>query len=263
MAYWLEHRFIDHLHELDGAFVSPITNELMTLTDLQRGLALATLLSLPGDKQELNPLKFGHNQQHPISRRWLAERWGKPISQDTYANWVRAMTQAGVFRFTGEKGRNYQIEAGLALECELYQDQGLCDVKRHNPHWHKTTPTKRDTPSLKQSTPSPEPIREPAQPEETPPIHLDTNKANKSQQVTTNQKTLEREIEIEKTLPDNYLAWLRIRTENRGRDIPSPMDKAEADRCYELTGVDLEPGGSWESGIHPSPLTGSKQLTNN
>lgn len=276
MPYCLEHRFIGHLNEIHGDFVSPVTKERMSFTDLHKGITLATLLCLPQDNEKKDPLKFGYRARYPISRKVISEMYGKPISQDTYANWVKAMTRAGVFIFTRELGGNYSIEAGLALDCDLYRPYGLCD-ENHFPYWFPTPQLNPSTPSSEQSTPSNEPILEQGLPEDTPPIRLDINKLNKPQQVETSENTLlatqenlleEEEEEDEDPwgildLPYRYLQWLSIRTNLKGLDEPSSMDIAEAWRCYELTGVDLEQGGAWLTGRQNSPLAGYKGKPNN
>lgn len=263
MPYWLEHRFIAHLHELDGDFISPVTKERMTLTDLHKGITLATLLCLPQDPDKQDPLKLGHRASFPISRKVIALMYGKRITQDTYANWVKAMTRAGVFVFTiNEPYGNYSIEAGLALDCERYKDQGLCDLDTHYPYWHKPPLAKQSTPSVEQSTPSSEPIREQGLPEETPPIHLDINKVNKPQEIETSKNTPDQVIETKESLPSLYESWTWARAKKRGLEKPSPMDIAEAWRLYEQTGRDLEPGGAWTDG-RSNPLTGTKALANN
>jgi hypothetical protein len=258
MPYWLEHRFIAHLHELDGDFTSPVTNETMALTDLHKALALATLLCLPYDPDKQDPLKFGHRAQFPISRKVIGLMFGKPVTEDTYANWVKAMTRAGVFVFTiNEPYGNYSIEAGLALDCARYGDRGLCDPETHNPYWFKPPKVNQATPSVEQSTPSVEPIPEPGLPEESPPIHLDINKENKPEQGGTSENTKELESETLENLPSNYQKWAWIISGLKGLGQPSSLDIIEAWRCYKRTGVDLEPGGLWLDG-RQNPLTGSK-----
>jgi hypothetical protein len=230
----------------------------MFLTDLHKALALATLLCLPQDDQKRDPLKFGYRERFPISRKVIGLMYGKPVTEDTYANWVKAMTRAGVFVFSkDEPGGNYFIEAGLALDCARYKQFGLCDLDTHYPSWFDTSRLNRDTPSVEQSTPSSEPIHEPGLPEETPPIHLDIKKENKPEQVETSENTKELELETLEKLPENYQAWAWIRAGLKPIDQPSSMDIAEAWRCFKLTGVDLEPGGLWLDG-RPNPLTGSK-----
>jgi hypothetical protein len=257
MPYWIEHRLF-HINELEGDFTSPVTNETMFLTDLHRGIAGAVLLCLPYDPEKRDPLKFGYRERFPISRKVIGLMYGKPVTEDTYANWVKAMTQAGVFVFTMDKpGGNYFIEAGLALDCARYGDRGLCDPETHYPYWFKPPRLSQVTPSVEQSTPSSEPSPELGLPEETPPIHLDIKKENKPEQVETSENTKELELETLEKLPENYQAWAWIRAGLKPIDQPSSMDIAEAWRCFKLEGVDLEPGGLWLDG-RPNPLTGSK-----
>jgi hypothetical protein len=184
--------------------------------------------------------------------------YGKPVTQDTYANWVKAMTRAGVFVFSTDKpGGNYFIEAGLALDCARYKQFGLCDPDTHYPYWFKPPRLSQATPSVEQSTPSSEPSPELGLPEESPPIHLDINKENKLQEEGTSQNTNELELETLENLPGNYQEWAWINARRKGLAKPSSMAIIEAWRCYKETGEDLKPGGLWLDG-RENPLTGSK-----
>ena len=264
MPYNLEQCFVDHTSELEqGFFVNPETQEIGELTAMVRYLVMCMLLRLPGDPDESDPHAIARGNKYFISAKWVSDCAGIRVHTDTYAKLVRQTTQAGIFVWTREPGGNYSITGGVTLRCEHFTELGLCDPKRHDPSWYKRS-IKPSTNSIKPSTNSINESQLLGEIDSPALVHLDKNNRNNfnNQEQTLNtglgvSETKELELETLENLPGNYQAWAWARSKKREQGSPSSMDIAEAWRCYELTGVDLEPGGLWLDG-RPNPLTGSK-----
>ncbi len=267
MTYWLEHRFIAHLHELDGPFVSPITKDLMTLTSTHRMITQAVLLVIPQDPKKQDPLKFGFEMGYPISRKTVSLKVGKRLTESTYASWVKALRLAGVFIFLREPGGNYIIEAGPALDCANYPNLGMCDVETHNPNWLDTSSETGRGRLQKRSRYSRNRSTHPLKGEEGAHISTRHKETKETEQVEINKILVEgtaslegiHELASERSidkLPPNYMKWLDIRRINRGLEEITNKEFAQAWVYFKQSGEDLPTDGPWTDGRENPLLLG-------
>ena len=141
------------------------------------------------------------------------------------------------------------------MRCEYFTHLRLCAPARHLPGWF-TISVKPSTISVKPSTPSVEESNLPDKPYDPALVHLDINKLNKP---NNQEQTLKTGLEVsqveeiknpepEKQLPPNWEKQIWIVAKKLGFQEPRQIDKAHAWNTYEETGLDLEPGGIWETG---------------
>jgi hypothetical protein len=258
MTYWLEHRFKDHSSELEfGSFVSPVTNDQMTLSNTQRGIALAVLLCMPQDPNKKDPLGFRFGYR--ITKAFVERAIGKPISDGTYRDFFDLYELAGVFELERELGSGHILRPGKLLLCELYPG---CDPVTHNPYWLPGNPSdSNSTPYGNDRSPLQER-------QESPPNSLDINNLNKPLITLNTDLGIEKVLLVEDPdprepggdpephpdLPQRIISWLDIRRDKAGLDTWRPGDIANANEYWERTGQDLPETGSWTSGAsYPFP----------
>jgi len=258
MAYWNCHALEGHANETEGgSFVSPVTNENCNLTWAESKLAETLLRRLPNT----NDLPWGDQIGFTITRNNLSTWAGKNIDPSTYKTAIDKLELAGVFEVTRELGEGHKMKIGRLLRC----DQNQCLNPMHYPF---------DYPLAKPSTPLSNPTRE-LEETETPAMVSPDIKNLKNSLITPNtllaisneleslsgnqesapdQCVSDEPLDLETLLPRCWVEWLWIRARKRGLEQPSPMDIGYALNEYEVTGLDLEPGGVWQDGRpNPSP----------
>ena len=266
MVYWLEHRFADHLSELElDGFVSPITHDLCRLTWQQREIARSILLKYP--VSETDPDIFGARFGYTMSRTTLSKWTGKEVNPEAYKKALNALEAAGVFTFEREQARAHIFRPGEALRiCEKIQ----CRITEHYPGL-KQPPWINSSDIL--STPSENLSLVVRKSEHTPQKSLDIKNLNNNQEITN---TLS-EISITENLPPGqssepnsepgatasaaleslpdpgqlinpgFALWAESERKRKGLDTPSPMDIATA-KLYTAKGLDLPEEGVWLTG---------------
>ncbi len=258
MTYWLEHRFKDHSSELEfGSFVSPVTNDQMTLSNTQRGIALAVLLCMPQDPNKIDPLGFRFGYR--ITKAFVERAIGKPISDGTYRDFFDLYELAGVFELEREQGYGHIIKPGKLLICEHYSG---CDPATHNPYWLPANPSDSN------STPYGNERGHLRKPEDSPPNSLDINNLNKPLITSNTDLGIEKVLSVEASvpslpaenlepcsdLPERIRAWLDKRRDKAQLEVWRQGDIAIANEYWERTGQDLPDTGSWTSGAsYPFP----------
>ena len=270
MAYWNCHALEVHANETEiGNFVSPVTNEVITLTWAQSKIAETILRRLP--TTESNP--WGQSYAWVVTNSTLSAWVGKYISPPLYAKAIWNLELAGIFEVTREIGEGHKITIGRLLRCDLDQ----CQDPLHYPG---------NYPLPKVSTPSVIVRGEINETKETPLVRLDIKNLNNPLRtlntISESSKEFEaleivaaevtqanelravtRELETPKLLPNNWEAWTWARARVRGLEQPSPADIGYAWHTFEETGLDLETGGAWQDGRpNPKPATQLKTGTN-
>ena len=270
MAMWHGHAFEVHANETEtGSFVSPVTNEVMTLSWAERDIAEVLLRRFPTPKD--NP--WGVAMAWVVTNATLSAWAGKYISPPLYAKAIRKLELAGIIEVTRELGEGHKITIGRLLRCDL----DLCQDPLHYPG---------NYPLPKVSPPKSKDKGEVTKTNETPNVRLDIKNLNNplrtlntlsegsndfevleivAAEVTqaNELQAVTRELETPKPLPPNWEAQTWARAKARGLDKPSPMDIAYAWNTYEETGLDLETGGAWIDGRpNPRPATPLKTGTN-
>jgi hypothetical protein len=177
MVYWLEHRFADHLTELElDGFISPITNDLCRLTWQQRSIGLTLLLKYP--VYETDPDLFGARFGYKITRTTLSKWSGKEVNPEAYKTALAALETAGAITIERTQAAAHIYRPGEALAiCEKVQ----CRIEEHYPYWGQ--PSWLDS-SDSLSTPSENLSLEVRKPEHPPQKSLDIKNLNNNQEIT-------------------------------------------------------------------------------
>jgi len=261
MPFWLGHAFEDHANEtLEGHFISPVTNELMVLSWSERAIAEAICRRLPFTKE----LPWGDQIGFKLTRATISKWVGKPISDNLYKIAITNLELAGLLSVIRERGEGHKVTPGRLLRC----DQKECQDTEHYP---KGYPLPNVSASL------PKQRRDIALGEETPEVWRDIKNLNNplitsnsyeevaevfevqssrvSTQVESRAKHPDQELqEWLDALPANWVAWSYASAKAKGFDKPTKIDLAYAERIFEETGLDLEPGGAWQDGkVLPQP----------
>lgn len=260
MAYWNCHALEGHANETErGSFVSPVTNENCNLTWAETKLAETILRRLP--TTESNP--WGLAYTWVVTNATLSAWAGKYISPPLYTSSINKLELAGVLEVIRELGEGHKVTIGRLLRCDLDN----CQEPGHYPS---------NYPLPKLSPPKGEIKGELSKPEETPLVHLDIKNLNNplrtlntlsessndlvslpgNQESAPAQGVSDEPLDLENLLPRYWVEWLWIRARKRGLEQPSPIDIGHARNEYEVTGLDLEPGGVWQDGRpNPKPVS--------